>query len=86
MKRLYTLLVVLLAFGMMLSACSPAPAATEEPAPVMEEKPAEEVAEEPAEEVVEEPAEEMVEEVEPLKIAWCPQAELVRKALCTYQE
>ena len=71
MKRLYTLLVVLLAFGMMLSACSPAPAATEEPAPVMEEKPAEEVVEEPAEEVMEEPAE-VVEEAEPLKIALVP--------------
>jgi len=70
MKRLYTLLVVLLAFGMLFSACSPAPVATEEPAPVVEE-PAEEVAEEPAEVVVEEPAEEVVEE-EPLRVALVP--------------
>ncbi len=72
MKRLYTILVVLLALGMMLSACSPAPAATEQPAAVEEQPAAEEVAEEPvAEEAAEEPAAEEVV-AEPLKIALVP--------------
>ena len=74
MKRLYTLLVVLLAISMLFSACSPAPAATEEAAPAAEE-PTEGVAEEPAEAVAEEPAEEPAEEVAeeaPLRVALVP--------------
>ena len=71
MKRLFTLVVVLLTLGMLFSACSPAPAVTEAPAPAVEDEATEMVAEEPAEEVVEEPA--ATEEVkEPLKIALVP--------------
>jgi simple sugar transport system substrate-binding protein len=70
MKKLSLLILILLALGLVLVACSDAeptdePAPAEEAAPAEEEvaeEPAEEVAEEPAEEVAEEPAEEVAEE------------------------
>jgi len=62
MKKLSLLILILLALGLVLVACSDADP-TDEPAPAEEAAPAEEVvAEEPAEEVAEEPAEEAAEE------------------------
>jgi len=62
MKKLSLLILILLALGLVLVACSDADP-TDEPVPAEEAAPAEEVvAEEPAEEVAEEPAEEAAEE------------------------
>ena len=66
-RRFFTLLIMLITFALVLSACGgtedpTAPAATEAPAEEPTEVPAEEPAEEPTEEVMEEPTEEVMEE------------------------